>query len=124
MTIGVEGLRVVIICGSDEHTLLNCLSSLQSQGVSLHVTVINNGALSTIRPLELALTASCLAWEIIDNTVPLGFSANNNSVIRRLPRTAHAVLLLNDDTVMQPDALTHMLTLLDSSPDVGAVAPV
>lgn len=55
----------------------------------------------------------------------LGFSGGNNAGIRHaLAAGARSVLLLNNDTLVQPDTLEQMVRRLASSQRIGAVTPL
>jgi hypothetical protein len=62
---------------------------------------------------------------VIANRVRQGFSANHNQVLRRVlaERSARFVLVLNDDTELEPDAVTRMVRALDADERLAAVVP-
>lgn len=55
---------------------------------------------------------------IIENQENVGFAKANNQGMRRA--NGRYVLLLNSDTVIQPNTLEVMLQLMDECPDIGA----
>lgn len=55
---------------------------------------------------------------IIENQENVGFAKANNQGMRRA--NGRYVLLLNSDTVIQPNTLEVMLQLMDERPDIGA----
>lgn len=57
---------------------------------------------------------------VIRNTSRTGFASNNNLAIRRA--TGRFVLLLNPDTILDPDTLPYMVDYMDRNPDIGAAS--
>jgi hypothetical protein len=55
---------------------------------------------------------------LIRNTHKEGFSANHNKAIRA--STGRYVLILNDDTIVAPDAFEVMVRFMDEHPEAGA----
>jgi hypothetical protein len=103
-----------------------CLASLPAacEGIDWSATVIDNA--SGDGSLEM------LATEFPDTTVVanrhrLGFGANHNQVLRPLlanPATApDYVLILNDDTIVEPLAVTRLAATLDGDQALAAVVP-
>lgn len=59
---------------------------------------------------------------LIDNNANLGFAAGNNVGVRfALQRDTEYVLLLNNDTLVDADALTHLVEFLQVHPDYAGV---
>jgi GT2 family glycosyltransferase len=62
--------------------------------------------------------------EVIVNESNLRFAGGNNVGIRHaLERGAEYVLLLNNDTVVDPDFIGHLMRPLDQDPSAGMAAP-
>jgi len=62
---------------------------------------------------------------VIEAAGNLGFSGGCNLGIRAaLERRARFVLLLNSDAILAPDALDHLLVVMEQNPSVGIAAPV
>ena len=101
-----------------------CLRTLPAAlaGLTARVTVIDN--VSRDGSLEM-LAAEFPEVRVVANDVRLGFGANHNQVVRRLVAegSARHVLVLNDDTELAAEAVTRMVAMLDSRPDLGAVVP-
>jgi len=111
-------LSISIINTNNCEITLNCLRSLfaNTTHVSLEVFVVDNA--STDGSAE-AIRAEFPHVKIIRNEVRLGFSTNNNLALGQA-RGRH-LMLLNDDTIVLPGALEHMVAYLDAHPEVGAV---
>ena len=62
---------------------------------------------------------------VIANQQRLGFGANHNQVLRALMTSNEEryALVLNDDTVLRPQAVTKMVALLDAEAKIGAAVP-
>lgn len=101
-----------------------CLRTLPAAlaGLAWRVTVIDN--VSGDGSLEM-LATDFPDVGVVANVVRLGFGANHNQVVRRLVAdgSARYVLVLNDDTELEPEAVTRMVATLDRRPDLGAVVP-
>lgn len=63
--------------------------------------------------------------ELIQNTENLGFAGGNNSGIRRaLEQGFTHVMLLNNDTEVEPDFLGEMIRIIHRRPELGVVQPL
>jgi GT2 family glycosyltransferase len=103
-----------------------CLQSLPvaCQGVAWRATVIDN--VSGDGSLEM-LASQFPDVAVIANRLRLGFGANHNQVLRPLIADPAAgpryVLVLNDDTTLQPEAVSRLVQMLDTDPTMAAVVP-
>jgi len=102
--------------------LADCLRSLRESSFSNFVPIVvitgstDESATSTRENFPEAMV-------IIERT-PLGFTGSTNlGLTRGLEMGARAFLLLNNDTVVHPEALGNMLRELESEPRIGAVTP-
>lgn len=103
------------------HTLA-CLESLKATArPALHIIVVDNGSTDGTRETLRQLT--CI--DLIENDRNLGFAAGNNVGIRHaLESGIDAVLVLNNDTLVEPQAIARLLAAMNSDPRVGACSPV
>lgn len=96
-------IATVIVTFGDSPHLAECLKSLKNSipdGDSNQIIVVDNSR---------------------EN---LGFSGGNNKGVRRaLSNGAEAVMLLNDDTKVDPDAIHHLARTLSSNSNIGMVVP-
>jgi len=111
-------LTISIATWNNRDLIGNCLRSIEGELSHLPAEVFvvdnasTNGTGGVIRVR--------FPWvRLIPNARPLGFSANHNQVLRRA--AGRYVLLLNDDTVVQPDALVRAVRFLDAHSEAGAV---
>jgi GT2 family glycosyltransferase len=62
--------------------------------------------------------------EIIENKENLGFAEGNNVAIRKIiEREPDYILLLNNDTIVDPNFLTELVKVLEADSNIGIVGP-
>jgi N-acetylglucosaminyl-diphospho-decaprenol L-rhamnosyltransferase len=117
-------VEISIVNHENRELVGRCLASLPAacDGLAWHATVVDN--LSGDGSLEM-LASEFPDVAVIANRVRRGFSANHNQVLRRVlaDRSARFVLVLNDDTELEPDAVTRMVRALDADERLAAVVP-
>ncbi|NRF96237.1 glycosyltransferase family 2 protein [Paenibacillus frigoriresistens] len=110
-------LSIIIVNFKTRDLTLACLQSVFSSATSYtyEVILIDNASNDGIIPVttEQFPQVICIA-----NTDNVGFSKANNQGIRIAK--GRYVLLLNSDTIVQPDTLDIMLRFMDENPTVGA----
>jgi GT2 family glycosyltransferase len=116
----VFDLSVVIITHNNQRLLLDCLKSVYSSSpaLSLQVVVVFNRCGDDSQAHVQKLFPQVLT---IDNPHNEGFSRANNHGLKRA--TGEYVMLLNDDTLVYPLALTHLIDFCKNQPLAGAVGP-
>jgi GT2 family glycosyltransferase len=122
--VSATDVHISIVDHENRDLVAHCLRSLPAacEGITWQATVIDN--VSNDGSLEM-LAAEFPAVTVIANTRRLGFGANHNQVLRARieDRGSRYTLILNDDTVLRPEAVTRMVRTLDRQPSVGAVVP-
>jgi GT2 family glycosyltransferase len=117
-------VEVSVVNHQNRDLLRACLASLPAActGLDWHVTVIDN--VSDDGSVEM-LAQDFAHVGVVANQVRRGFGSNHNQVLRPLvaTRSARYALILNDDTLLRPGAVTAMVNLMDASPRLGAVVP-
>jgi len=110
-------LTVSIVVNDNRELIGPCVESVLAAkaGLEVEVFVIDNA--STDGSAE-AVSERFPGVTLIRNTEKEGFSANHNKAIRRA--SGRYVLILNDDTVVRPDALKVMVSFMDAHPEAGA----
>lgn len=110
-------LSIIILNYKTRDLTLACLQSVFSSATSYiyEVILIDNASNDGIIP---AATEQYPQVVCIANTDNVGFSRANNQGIRIAK--GRYVLLLNSDTIVQPDTLEVMLHFMDENPTVGA----
>lgn len=110
-------MSIIIVNYNTCQLTLNTIQSvLASQtGFSYEIIVVDNNSTDhTIKAVELQFPQV----QIIPNTDNLGFSKANNQGIRLAQ--GRYILLLNSDTIVQPDTLDVMTLFMDNHPHIGA----
>jgi GT2 family glycosyltransferase len=119
-------LSVVIPNWNGRELLLQCLESLERevmrrQGdgrIEIETLVVDQASSDG----SAAAVRQAFPWaEVIELPGNLGFAAGSNVGLRRA-KGRHCVLL-NNDTVVLPDALERCVRYLDAHPEVGVVGP-
>lgn len=96
----------------------SCLREIAAEALAGEVILIDNASVDGA-PQRVA--AQFPGVRLIRNPENRSFSAGNNQGIRAA--SGRAVLMLNDDAILQPGSLGIMLRALDSDPAVGVVGP-
>ena len=116
-------LTLYIINHKTPELTRQCLQSIADTvgDLTVEVMVVNNTAdacdVSGIRGPE----GAPLAVAFIQNTAPLGFSANQNQMLRRA--NGRYLMPLNSDIVVHPGALKALLAFMDAHPRCGLAGP-
>lgn len=109
---------ICIVSWRTRDLLRRCLGSVVAQPEVARVTVVDNASQDgTVEMVKESFPDVTL----IANTENLGFAAANNQAI--CTGSAPFVLLLNPDTQVQSGALSALRERLESSGDIGAIAP-
>lgn len=113
-------LSIIILNYNTKQLLRNCLASIYKspQSDRWEVIVSDNG--STDGSLDM-VRQEFGRVKLLANNANLGFSKGNNVAIKQA--TGRHILLLNSDTVVEPDALGKMVTKADSDSNIGALGP-
>jgi len=120
---GVEPLVVTIVLNwNGKEVIADCLNSLlASDYPNLRVIVVDNGSVDGSAEY---LKAEFPSVELICSPTNLGFTGGNNLGIRRtLEEGADYVLLLNNDTVIDRECVSHLVRVAESNPRYGALNP-
>lgn len=116
-------VAVVVLTWNGRSLTLDCLESLAAlTWGNLETVVVDNH--STDGTAE-AIKSSCgETVSVLVNPENLGFSGGNNVGIRyALDRGADWVLLLNNDTIVDPGLVDRLVEAAACAPDVGVVGP-
>jgi hypothetical protein len=110
-------LSISIVTGDNGAQALDCLRSLfaHAGGLSLEVFVLDNasGDGSAER-----IAASFPRVNLIRSSTRAGFATNHNTVMARC--AGRYMMLLNDDTIIQPGALAALVGFMDQHAAAGA----
>lgn len=111
---------IVILNWNGYQDTVACVEScLQSNYPAYSIIIVDNGSRDNSEKLFRQRFPDI---EILQTGSNLGFAGGNNVGIRHaLASGADYVWLLNNDTIIAPDALTELVKLAESSPRIGMV---
>jgi GT2 family glycosyltransferase len=118
-------IHVIIPHNGGKDLLNGCIQSITESSYSnLNIVVIDNGSTDgSTQSVKNRFTDI----ELVTNKQNMGFAkAVNQGILHALRKGCDYVFLLNNDTILHPDCLEHLINSVhyDDSPDlVGAVGP-
>lgn len=117
-------LSIVIVNLNNKNLTVGCLRSIEeeSKGVGFEVLLVDNG--STDGSAEtFQKVGKEKFWKdkftLVLNNSNFGYAKANNQGIAKAK--GKYILLLNNDTILQKDALQNLLTFAEITPDIGVV---
>jgi hypothetical protein len=115
-------VALIVLSYNGNEDTLECLGSLFKLSFpNPRIYVVDNGSRP---PLREVLGSSMGRIRLIENERNLGFTGGHNPVMRlAIAEGADAVLLLNNDTVVDPGFLEPLVKALEDEPHVGIAAP-
>jgi len=118
----VPTVEIIVLNWNGREDTLACLDSLMRlEYPSFQVTVVDNG--STDGSPD-AVRRAFPQVDVLETGANLGYAGGNNRGLERaLARGAPYILLLNNDTTVVPDMLTHLVSALEAEPTVGVAGP-
>ena len=113
---------IIVLTWNQKDLALDCLASLAALDYpNFGVVLVDNG--STDGTLSL-VRSRYPAVIVIENRENLGFAKANNTGMRHaLTRGADYLVLLNNDTVVDPCFLTELIGVAEAEPRIGIVGP-
>ena len=115
-------IAIVILTWNNMDYTLACLRSLAKQVTAHTVYVVDNGSTDTT---VADVAAQFPSVNVIANPANLGFAAGNNvGLAAAFAAGADAVLVLNNDTTLDPEALMHLIETAAAHPEAGFLSPV
>ena len=111
-------LSIVIVNYNVEHFLEQCLHSVYTalEGIDGEVWVVDNNSVDGSLGM---LRRKFPQVKLIANTENVGFARANNQAIRQ--SQGEYILLLNPDTLVEPDTFSKCLDFMDRTPDAGGL---
>lgn len=119
----LPAVSVILVNWNGKADTLECLASLQCDTYpNKRVIVVDNG--STDDSLTL-IREQFPDAQIVELGANRGFTGGNNAGIRRALETdTDFIFLLNNDTIVEPDALDALVAATRDYPEVGMFTPV
>jgi GT2 family glycosyltransferase len=110
-------LTISIINTNNREMVMDCLGSVYGNTLRsrMEVFVVDNACSDGSAE---AIIADFPQVKLIRNDQKLGFSTNNNMVFQQAK--GRYLLMLNDDTLVQPGALDNMVEFMNAHPEAGA----
>lgn len=106
---------------TDTYSFLESVEKLQTKDFDLEVFVVDNG--STER-FHLEKKHRRYPVTVIRSETNLGFTGGYNLGIKQaLKNGADYLLIINNDTVLHPDLVMQLLSVLDNEATIGATVP-
>ncbi len=113
---------VIILNWRDPGATLRCLEAVYASDYPAREVVVvdNSSGDGSVAKLKARYPSLC----VLANETNLGYAGGNNSGIRyALDRGAQYVLLLNDDAVLCPTAISHLVKAMQEHPEAGCAGP-
>ncbi|UHA72725.1 glycosyltransferase family 2 protein [Paenibacillus sp. 481] len=111
---------MIILTHNQFHHTVLCLESIRKwTSEPYEIIVVDNGSTDGLTVMYLKLQPDVI---LICNDHNAGFAAGCNQGLE--VATGEHILFLNNDTVVTPNWLTHLLAALHASPDIGMVGPL
>ena len=115
-------VTVILNMNRREDTLA-CLASLKQSTYENHTVIVLDIA-STDGSVE-AINSCFPSVRIVQLVENRGYAGNNNVGIKTaLAQGADWVFVLNEDTILAPDCLSHLVDVGESDPRIGIVGPM
>lgn len=105
----------------DTNNLIHSIDTLSHHGFTLHTIIVDNGSKEKY---ALPQKAKKDATTLIRSEENTGFSGGYNIGIKEaLKKGCDYILIVNNDTSMDPDLAVNLLTVLESNQKIGATTP-
>jgi GT2 family glycosyltransferase len=116
-------VAVIIVNWNNRADTLDCLASLREDSyTNKTVILVDNGSTDGAGD---AVRAGFPEVTVLEMGRNLGFTGGNNAGIHAaLAAGADYLFLLNNDTTVEPDAITQLVAALDAHPQFGLLTPV
>jgi len=117
-----RSVAIIVLTWNQRDMTLDCLASLRELHYpSVETIVVDNassdGTADAVREAYPEVV-------VIENPDNLGFVGGNNAGLRYAMETdAEYIMLLNNDTVLDPDMVTELITVMEADTSVGITGP-
>lgn len=122
----MKHIEIITLNYNSNHHTTRMLESLRTlnipKGYTVSVTVVDNASKEPY--LMSAVPKKTIPVDIIRSEENLGYVGGNNlGVQHALRKNAEYLMLLNNDTMVDPDVLIRLLAVSQSDPTIGIVVP-
>lgn len=117
-----EHLYIILITYNQSAITQRCLNSLSKLlKLGTHCTIVDNGSSdSTIADIKALHLPNI---NIIGSRNNLGVARARNIALKALPKKCEYILILDNDTIVNPEAIDSMMQYMDEHPDTGLIGP-
>ncbi|MDT8304978.1 MAG: glycosyltransferase family 2 protein [Anaerolineae bacterium] len=118
-----EPLVITVILNTNRRAdTLSCLASLERSHYANHRVVVLDNASSD--GSVAAIHEMFAAVEVVSLEENRGYAGNNNvGIVAAMERGADWIFVLNEDTIVEADCLTHLVAAGESDRRIGIVGP-
>jgi GT2 family glycosyltransferase len=121
-------VSVVILNWNGWKDTIECLKSLskiRKNKISLQIIVVDNASTNdSVQKISEFVKKNDQQVNFLENTSNLGFAGGNNVGIKKaLEENADYIMVLNNDTLLDEDMVTHLVSFMEDHPEVGAASP-
>lgn len=121
----MTSVAIVILNWNGWKDTVECLKSindLNTKNYKLQIIVVDNG--STDESLKELSKIKNKNLEIIETGKNLGFAGGNNVGIKKaLEDKYDYIMVLNNDTILEPNMLVNLVSKMEEHPEIGASSP-
>jgi N-acetylglucosaminyl-diphospho-decaprenol L-rhamnosyltransferase len=113
----------IVVTYNGTHWIEKCLSSLTDSNIPIQTIVVDNGSTDGSQQMIKELFPNV---ELIESNRNLGFGKANNLGLKKAMEEAQAdyVLLLNQDSWIEPETVQELMHAFESDSGYGIVSPV
>lgn len=115
-------VTAIILNWNNANRTIACIETLQDAAYdNLRIHLVDNGSTDN----SFDLLSQLKGVNFTRNPVNLGYTGGNNKAMREaIIAGSDYVWLLNNDTVVPQDCLSRLVSLAESTPEIGMVSPV
>ncbi len=116
-------VSIIVICWNNKKFLKNCFTAIFSQSYpNLEVILVDNASIDGSVDY---IVKNFPKVRIIRNKVNLGFAEGNNVAMRLVlnENKSKYILILNPDTIIEPEFIEKMANAAERNSSIGAFAP-
>ena len=115
-------VSIIIINWNNLPDLKECLNSIRKiSDEDYEIVIVDNGSTDGSISYLKKQKANFANFKLIQNETNLGFAEGNNIGFKKA--TGDLILFLNNDTIVDKNFLTPLISILKSAPEIGAVQP-